>query len=162
MELMAKIASKKKGNRVELEFAKIFTKRFSRTFKRVPQSGAFSTINKDEGLDKSVLDTLSGDLIPPNGFKFSIEIKSRLDFNFWDLLADETENEIDSWIEQAEGEARITNKEPLIIVKVNRRKPFAIFPEKLKKGRLSYKGYTILRIDYFLDLPDKFFLKEEK
>lgn len=155
-----KIASKKKGNRVELEFAKIFTERFERPFKRVPMSGGFSTINKDEGLDESVLNTLSGDLIPPNGFRFSIEIKGRQDFNFWDFLSDETENEIDQWIEQAEDEARVTNKEPLIVVKVNRRRPFVLFPEKLKKGRLSYKGYTILRIDYFLGLPDTFFWKE--
>lgn len=152
--------SKQKGNRVENEFAKAFTERFDKPFKRVPQSGAFSTINKNEGLDESVLNTLSGDLIPPAGFRFSIEIKSRQDFNFWDLLANDTENEIDQWIEQAKDEGEITGKEPLIVVKINRRRPFVLFPEKLMEGRLKYKGFTILRFDYFFNLPDNFFWRE--
>jgi hypothetical protein len=155
------VNGKAKGNRVELEFAKIFSKRFDKPFKRVPQSGAFSTINKNEGLDESVLNTLSGDIIPPENFKFSIEVKSRKDFNFWDLLNNDTENEIDNWLEQAQEEAEITKKEPLLIIKINNKKPFVMFHEKLIKGRLKYKDFTILRFDYFLNLPDTFFWKEK-
>ena len=157
---MAKINSKKKGNRVELEMAKILTKRFDKTFKRVPMSGAFGTINANEDIREDAKEILSGDLICPVGFLFSIEVKSRLDFNFWDMLADETTNEIDNWIKQVENDAKISNKEPLIIFKANNRKPFVLFPKRLKIGKLSYGDYTILRLDYFLAIDDKFFWRE--
>ena len=154
---MAKINSKKKGNRVELEMAKLLSKRFAGTFKRVPMSGAFGTINANNELREDVMEILSGDLICPDGFRFSVEVKSRLDFNFWDMLADETENEIDNWIKQAEGDAKLSKKEPLIIFKANNRKPFVLFPKRLKKAKLSYGDYTILRLDYFLAIRDQFF-----
>jgi len=157
---MAKINSKKKGNRVELEMAKILSKRFDKTFKRVPMSGAFGTINANTELREDAMEILSGDLICPVGFRFSVEVKSRLDFNFWDMLADETVNEIDDWIDQAEGDAKLSNKEPLIIFKANNRKPFVLFPKRLKKGKLSYGDYTVLRLDYFLKIRDQFFWRE--
>jgi hypothetical protein len=154
------VNSKKKGNRVELQMAKILTDRFGQTFKRVPMSGAFGTINAHENIREDVKEILSGDLICPTGFRFSVEVKSRLDFNFWDLIADETVNEIDDWIKQAENDAKISNKEPLIIFKANNRKPFVLFPKRMKKGKLTYGDYTILRLDYFLAIRDQFFWRE--
>lgn len=153
------INGKKKGNRNELFFAKELTKRFNKKFTRVPMSGGFSTYNKGSGAKQSAMEDLSGDIIPPEGFRFSIEVKSRKDFNFWDLLNDNN-NEIDEWIEQIEEEAKISNKEPLLIIKINNRKPFVLFPNKLLKGKLIYKDYIILRFDYFLLLEDSFFFKE--
>ena len=154
------VQSKKKGNRVELEVAKILTKRFGQQFKRVPASGAIGTRIANEDVRDDVKEILSGDLICPTGFRFSVEVKSRLDFNFWDLLADDTENEIDEWIGQAEGDAVISKKEPLIIFKANNRKPFVLFPKRLKKGKLSYGDFTILRLDYFLKIRDQFFWRD--
>lgn len=152
--------NKKKGNRVENEFAKILTKRFDQTFKRVPMSGAFGTNMAGTDLREDAKEIFSGDIITPKGFRFSIEVKSRVEFNYWDLLADETKNEIDQWIEQAEGEAEMSQKEPLIIVKVNNKKPFVLFHKQLKKGKLSYGDYTIMRIDFFLALRDTFFWRK--
>lgn len=157
---MAKINGKKKGNRVELEFAKLLTKRFDKKFTRVPMSGGFSTYNKGSGTKQSAMEDLSGDVIPPEGFRFSVEIKSRKEFNFWDLL-NNNDNEIDNWIKQIQEESEISNKEhPLLIIKINNRKPFVLFPRELLEGKLIYKDYTIMRFDYFLLLEDNFFFKE--
>lgn len=156
---MAKINGKKKGNRNELFFAKELTKRFDKKFTRVPMSGGFSTYNKGSGTKQSAMEDLSGDIIPPEGFIFSIEVKSRKDFNFWDLL-NENDNEIDEWLKQAEDECEISHKKPLLIIKINNKKPFVLFRKELFEGKLMYKDYTILRFDYFLLLDDSFFFKE--
>jgi len=159
---MAKINAKKKGNRNELFFAKLLTKRFKKTFKRVPMSGAFSTFNAGQNVNEGAMQVLSGDIIPPVNFKFSIEIKSRENFNFWDLLNNDTKNEIDKWIEQAEQEAKLSHKEPLIIFKRNNKKPFVIIKKELYEGKLTYGDWSLVRWDYFLELPDNFFFKEDK
>lgn len=153
------INAKKKGNRNELEIAKTLTKRFNKKFTRVPMSGGFSTFHKGSGTKQSAMEDLSGDIIPPEGFVFSIEVKSRKDFNFWDLLNDNT-NDIDEWLNQAEDECEISRKQPLLIIKINNRKPFVLFRKELLEGKLIYKEYTILRLDYFLSLEDSFFFKE--
>lgn len=153
---MAKINSKAKGNRVELEFAKLLTERFNKKFTRVPMSGGFSTFHKDTGVKESAMQDLSGDIIAPEGFKFSIEIKSRKEFNFWDLL-NNNNNEIDDWLKQVEEDSEISGKLPLLIIKINHRKPFVLFRKELLEGKLIYKEYTVKRFDYFLLLEDSFF-----
>jgi Holliday junction resolvase len=151
------VNSKKKGNRVEREMAKILSDRFGQTFKRVPASGAIGTQLHGIDIREDAQEILSGDLICPKKFTFSVEVKSRESFNFWDLIADDTINEIDDWIMQAEGDAIASKKEPLIIFKANNRKPFVLFPKRLKGGKLIYGDYTILRMDYFLKIEDEFF-----
>ena len=156
-----RVQSKAKGNRVELEIAKVLNDRFNldNGFTRVPYSGAFSTNNriyKDTRVE--ALDVLSGDLICPKNFKFSIEVKSRADFNFWDMLNNDNENtDIDSWIYQASHDASCTHKEPLLVIKINNKKPFVLFPKKLFEGKVIYKEFTLMRFDYFLLLDDEFF-----
>jgi len=160
------IQSKKKGNRVELEFAKILSKRFDDVFRRVPASGAHGTNLANTGIREDALEILSGDLICPKWFLFSVEIKSRMDFNFWDLINRDTKNEIDEWIEQAEGEAKASNKDWIVIVKINNRKPFVIIERYYdideKNILLVYKhDYALIRWDYFIELPNKFFGKDK-
>jgi len=153
--------SKKKGNRVELEFTKILSKRFNDTFKRVPASGAHGTNLAHTDLRQDAKEILTGDIICPQWFGFTIEIKSRGDFNFWDLLNRETENEIDQWIKQAKNESAVAKKDWFIIVKINNKKPFVILEYKyFIDYDLLYKGsFGIIRLDYFLELPDEFFGK---
>lgn len=171
---MAKIQSKAKGNRVELELAKILTERFGQDFTRVPMSGGWGTRNRDSGIREDAVNLLSGDIMCPEKFKFSVESKGRIDFNFWDMLNNDTKHlEIDDWIAQSENDAKAVGKEPLVYVKVNRRKPFVLFPYEMlgtllfdKEGTekigkiLLYGKYIIMRFDYFLELPDNFFFEE--
>ena len=161
------VQSKAKGNRVEREFAKLFTDRFKQTFRRVPASGAHGTQIANTDIREDAKEILTGDLICPKGFRFSIEIKSRKEFNFWDLLNRETKCEIHEWIEQAENEARVSRKDFLIIAKINNRKPFVVFDAaKIGLGLASHllfnNGYGIIRLDNFLELPDTFFWKDKK
>ena len=54
-------------------------------------------------------------------------------------------------------EAELAKKKPLILVKVNNRQPFAIFPRSIFESKLTFGTYSILRFDYFLRLEDKIF-----
>jgi len=150
--------SKKKGNRVELFFAKEFTKRFKQEFRRVPASGAHGTNLANTNIREDAKEILSGDIITPKHFRFIIEIKSRANFNFWDFLNRDTKNEIDEWIEQVSKEAEVSNKDPLLIIKVNNKKPFILMKiDKYIDYDLMYKDYGIMRFDYFLKIDDTFF-----
>lgn len=156
-----KINAKAKGNRVENELAKILSERFNRKFTRVPMSGGWGTVNRNSGIREDALEVLSGDLMAPKDFKFAIESKSRQDFNFWEYLNEDTkELDIDTWIFQVENDAKATNKEPLLYIKINNRKPFVMFPKKLLEASLTYKEYSIMRFDYFLLLEDEFFFEQ--
>lgn len=158
-----KINSKKKGNRIELDLARILSERFNRKFKRAPMSGAWGTFNRGQDIREDAMEILSGDLICPKDFKFAVESKSRSDFNFWDMLNKETQHlEIDDWIWQVEEDARANSRIPLLYVKINNKKPFVLFPKELYETNFIYNGYSILRFDYFLKLEDKFFFKEEE
>jgi len=155
--------SKRKGNTGELFFAKLFSKTFGKTFRRVPASGAHGTVLAGTDIRQDAKEILSGDLICPPDFKFSVEIKTRANFNFWDLL-NEDETEIDDWIKQARQEAEIAKKEFLLIVKVNNKKPFVFFNPSGLAGfplpngvNIVYKNCFIIRLDYLLNLPKEFF-----
>ena len=109
------------------------------------------------------MEVLSGDLICPKDFKFAVESKSRNDFNFWDMLNEETQHlEINDWIWQVEEDARVNERVPLLFIKINNRKPFVLFPRKLFEGKIIYGEYTVMRFDYFLQFEDNFFFKEEQ
>jgi hypothetical protein len=156
-----KLNSKGKGNRVENEFAKVLSERFNIKFFRVPMSGGFSTVHKYDDLREDAREVLSGDLVCPKNFTFSVECKGRADFNFWDLLNENNDRtEVKEWILQAEMEAELAKKKPLVLVKVNNRQPFAIFPREIHEAKLTYGKYSILRFDYFLQLEDKIFFNE--
>ncbi len=132
------INSKSKGNRTEREFAKILSDRFNMEFKRTPMSGAWGTFNRDQEVREDAKEILSGDIICPPKFIFSIECKSRQEFNFWDLLNEDVQHlEIDDWIWQAEQDASASSKEP----------------------KITYGKYVIMRFDYFLKKDTSFFFR---
>jgi Holliday junction resolvase len=157
--------SKDKGSRVEREVANLFSKRFDETFRRVPASGAHGTNLAHTNIREDAKEILTGDIIAPKKFAFSIEVKSRQDFNFWDLLNRETKNEIDEWIEQAEQESIIAKKKMLIVVKINNKKMFAVFnidetSIQVKDVDILYKNtYGFMRLDYFLSYDNEFFFQ---
>lgn len=154
------INSKQKGNRIENELAKILSERFNRKFTRVPMSGGWGTYNRGSGVREDAMEVLSGDLMAPKDFRFSIESKARAELNFWDFLNEDVkETEIDSWIFQVENDSTSVKKLPLLYIKINNRKPFVMFPKELYETTMSYKNYSILRFDYFLQLEDEFFFE---
>ena len=144
-----KLNSKSKGSRIEREIAKKLTERFKKDFIRTPMSGAYYTLNPGQ-----LTENLSGDIITPENFKYSIEIKGRKEITFHKVL----NGAFDEFIEQCEKDAFSVNKLPLIIVKLNNYPPFCLV--KNTKSDLHYKGYNILYLDKLLQKPDKFFFTE--
>jgi hypothetical protein len=69
-----RINSKNKGNRAELELAKILIERFELPFARVGVSSGARP--KQVRLDVKATETFTGDLIVPSGFRFSVECKA--------------------------------------------------------------------------------------
>lgn len=155
--------SKRKGNVGELYFAKMFTETFGKVFRCVPASGAHGTILAGTDIRQDAKEILSGDLICPPDFKFSVEIKTRANFNFWWLLKCEEDSDFDNWIVQAKQEAEISKKDFLLIIKVNNRQPFAVFENphcdltNNTRFNIRYKNYYVARLDYFLKLPPEVF-----
>ena len=95
-------SSKDKGNAWELEVAKFLEENFEgKIFSRVPRSGAmFGGENAEnaEGERADVVEILSGDIITPKDFPFTIEAKHYDDFKFSHLLHGENKL-LDGWLE---------------------------------------------------------------
>jgi hypothetical protein len=119
-----KINSKAKGNRAELELAKILTKRFGLPFSRVGVSSGARP--KQVKLDGSAKQVFTSDIVVPDGFRFSVECKSvNKDVDLLDQSA-----LLDKFLKQAAEDAASIEKIPLLCWKRNRKGWLAILPER--------------------------------
>jgi hypothetical protein len=159
--------SKKKGNRGELELVHILEDRFGKgRFKRVPSSGAYvGGKNKfiNENLTQEQKETLSSDIITPEGFKFSLEHKFYADISFWELFSDKSKwNE---WIAQVNSDSEFVGKKPLLVIKYNSHKRIALIKEDDltvgdAKVYFKWKGHKIVMLEDLLKLDDSFWFTE--
>ena len=121
--------SKSKGNRGELRVCKALTDRFGVKFNRVPNSGAFGTTHM---LQQEAQSVLSGDLIVPILFKFSIEVKTGYDLDFLYLLSENSSNDkntFQGFCEQAcEDSSRTPGRIPMVIYTKDRRDTVIAIP----------------------------------
>ena len=102
--------SKAKGTAFENKVKKILSDHFKLKFERVPLSGA--------------LEYLKGDIWVPekfNEFEYCIECKHYKELNFNNLLTAKSNDIWDFW-SQANEEAKVMKKKPLLIFKWDRRK----------------------------------------
>ena len=77
--------SNKKGKSWELEASHLLQQYYGGTFARVPRSGAMfggKNIKYAEGQRTDVKEIMSGDIICPKDFPFSVETKSYSSFDF--------------------------------------------------------------------------------
>ena len=122
-----RINSKAKGNKNELECTKILDERFGKgLFLRVPSSGAItgkSNKVRIANISDAAKDTLSGDIITPANFAFSIEHKAYKEASFWDLF--NKSSNLFEWFKQSTEDAEFVNKKPLLIIKYNRHERIA-------------------------------------
>jgi len=156
-----KMNSKRKGNNTERQICKLFEKRFNNRFYRVPTSGAVATV---QNLYENANKVLAGDIITPENFKFSIEVKSRKEFNLWELLGEKEVPEWIAWWQQASLEAEKARREPLVVIKYNNRKIICFIDKKyineLNKNNIrfiEYNQFLILLLDNLFKLKDNFF-----
>lgn len=156
-----KLNSRKKGNTFELKIAKLFNEKFNtKEFCRSPGSGAFATTH-------SLPDYLKiyGDLIAPEKFKFIIECKKGYSKESFDSLLNPN-SLINSFIEQAERDAKKAKKSTLLLISQNRRPIISIVQRNITKQIILTNNYIltpeylITYFDILLGLPRSFFFKE--
>ena len=153
------INSKNKGSSWERALCKILKERFpGRDFSRVPTSGAFfGKSNKERRslAEDNVKEVLSGDIICPSDFKFSVECKSYANISFWDLFNESSD--LHSWMRQCSEDAEFTNKIPLLVVKINNHKPFVGTTLCVENYILEHKRFYFYTLEDFLRFDDTAF-----
>ena len=146
-----KINSKGKGNRAELELAKLLTRKFGAPFARVGVSSGARP--KQVKLDGQATETFTGDLIVPEGFRFSVECKAvNKDV---DLLAESAL--LDKFLHQAATDAESIGKIPLLCWKRNRKGWIVAVPTWAYRQYgerplyyVKYTGWIIAKLDVLL------------
>ena len=136
-----RINSKNKGNRAELELAKILTKRFGLPFARVGVSSGARP--KQVKLDGSAKQVFTSDLVTPSGFRFSVECKSvNKDV---DLLHQSAL--LDKFLKQAADDAASIEKIPFLCWKRHRKGWIAVLPERyvFSKAIVFTNYYSVYR-----------------
>lgn len=159
-----KINSKKKGNRNELELAKLLTKRFNKGFSRSVGSG--NRWSQTAFLPKHAQKVFSSDLIVPLNFKFCLEVKGG--YNGIDLNSIFTRgnSDLDKFLVQVFKDSKRAEKKPLLAWKKDR-KPWLVFVlnkevENLDfKYKLLYNKWAGIALSEFIKLNDSFFFEEE-
>jgi len=155
MTMKKRINSKAKGNAAERELAKILTERFGLPFARVGVSSGARP--KQVKLDDGARETFTGDLITPQGFKFSIESKSaNVDV---DLLGQSAL--LDKFLQQAKDDAESIGKMPMLCWKRSRKGwiTAVLFGAFRYDGNLPeyyarYREWLICRLDTLLEVAD--------
>lgn len=150
-----KVNGKRKGNSFEREVCSLFEDLFGGTFKRVPQSGAFGTINHAV-LNEAMKDTLTGDIICPKTFPFSVEAKSYRDI-LWHHIVQNRCKVLDKWIEQSERDACTAGKEAMVVFKIVRQGVYVVIDAdtidehitKLPDSFIKYQDKIILSWEVF-------------
>jgi len=148
--------SKRKGNRNELELAKILTKRFGREFSRSIGSGnrwSQTCLSADQGK------VFAGDLVCPAGFKFCIECKAGYDeVSIFSLCQSA---KIDQFLQQAVEDALRCGKQPLLCWKQTRQ-PWIVFVQEEVQSLYQYRygDWSVLLLEDLLGRGDQFFFAE--
>lgn len=124
--------SKQKGNRGERKIVGILNEHFNTTeFGRVPSSGAIGTVYGNK-LSLQATQTLSGDIITPPSFLFSIENKCGYDIELNNLFKEDKSPDkttLNDFCAQSHVDAVRSGKVPLVIYSKDRRPPVCIIPE---------------------------------
>ena len=156
--------SKRKGNQAELELSKLLSKHFDLTFARVGVASGARV--KNTKLPDHAAGVMTGDLIVPSGFRFSIECKAvNTDIDFLAPSA-----LFDKWLEQARDDAQSINKTPFLCWKRNRKGWIAAVP-LYAFGKTAtpyplyfvmYRSWAIARLDVLLWVKERrfWFVKE--
>lgn len=165
-----KINSKKKGNRVELELTKLLTQRFNKSFSRSVGSG--NRWGQVSNMPTHAKTTLTGDICPPEGFKWVIECKAgyedQIDLN---SVIDGGCACLDKFIEQSTRDCEQSGRKPIIIWKRSRKPWLAMvrkvdLVEELHKFVfsfdycLSYKDWSIISFEKLLESNDAYWFEE--
>ena len=138
--------SKAKGSRGENDFVKLLNERFKpNKFIRTPGSGALvggKNYLKNIGLEEHIIDTLSSDIVSPKDFRFQLEHKN---YNkdavpIGHLLRDNKNDNIQKWWIEVITDALKTEKEPMLVIKLDRAERFCVLEYKTIRQYFSTTG----------------------
>lgn len=159
--------SKKKGNRVELQLTKILTAHFGKTFSRSVGSG--NRWGQVQNLPSHAKTALTGDICPPEDFKWVIECKGGYgdDIDFNAVVVGMDCAMLDAFIKQSTHDHGESGRNPIIVWKQARRPWMAIVREpdipfhKEFTSRLHYKGWVAVPLTQLLEkTPEAFWFEQ--
>ncbi len=157
------INSKNKGSTAERALCKILKERWpDKEWMRVPASGArFGQTNKQKysAVEDNVKEVLSGDIICPSDFKFSVESKCYASISFWDLFNESSD--LHAWMKQCKEDAAFAHKLPMLVVKINNHKHFVGISEKTDNYVFEHDGMYFYMLNDLLRKEDNFFFEEK-
>lgn len=168
-----KVNGNRKGKSYERFIVHDLEKRFNDVFRRVPTSGAMMggmNFHKNKDLRQDAKEILSGDIICPTWFKFSIEAKNYYDTPKIHNLMSIGDATLDKWIEQAKLESKNAQKDWLIIFKVTvyRGSQFCVIDKKRfievsggigGESFIVYKDSLVYDYEYFWNNVYPYFSK---
>jgi Holliday junction resolvase len=156
------VNSKDKGNRTELNLAKLLKERFGFEFTRTVGSG--NRHGQVFFLPAHAQQVYSGDLVCPENFKFVVECKGgykkiKLHSTLQGGLA-----LIDEWIEEALAESKRCGRMPVIAWKKDYMPWLGFVQTKNLKGKkieysMKYRDWTVFSLQKLFEFPDDFFFK---
>jgi hypothetical protein len=127
-------APKPKGSTWERMVAQKLTDRTGLEFRRVPGSGAWmGGQNREKNINvlSGAQEALSGDIMGPDGWPFSIECKNTAAFPRFHLMLENQDVQIDGFLLEAMTDAYHVKKIPLLALKRTRRGEFMMIPRYL-------------------------------
>jgi hypothetical protein len=155
-----------KGKVAERDLCHQLSDMFNDTFRRVPGSGMFmggKNFFRNQNINDAAKNTLTGDIITPLFFKFSLESKAYNDTPKMHSLLNGQEKDLDKWIKQASDDAAKCNKDWILIFKItSKRKAFIcmnwkVFHEyRTNRSLLEPNSYTKYGENIIID-KDLFF-----
>lgn len=165
------INAKKKGNRGELDAVNILKERFKgQIFSRTMGSGNYTggqNAKNAELLTEEQKLMFVSDIRTPKEFKFSIEHKFYASIDFYDLF--NKSSDLHKWYEQAETDAKLLERSPMLIVKTNQHKrivfvkmDYLIRNPYIDNNKIVFihEGWACLWFEDLLNTPDCFFFKK--
>lgn len=162
---MAKVNGKSKGNTFERKIANKLSDRFKevtgldQAFRRNADSGSFfGGKNQQRAQTHDLEKATFGDIICPNEFTFSIECKHYKTAPSFKSIVEGKVAQWDSWLSQAEQDAKNSGKKVMLIIKYNNVDEAVFVTDEFPDCTiLKYKGYSLLPLESLLSLQDKYF-----
>ncbi len=162
--------SKDKGNSFERKISNLLSLRFKgitgmdQAFRRNIDSGSFfGGSNQRRTVTHNTENAVFGDINCPSNFKYSVECKHYKEAPSFKSIMKQDIKAWDSWIEQAQQDAKNANKLMVLIIKYNNVDEIVIvdaLPEGLDP-KVTYKGNYVITLEEFLTLKDSVFFNKE-
>lgn len=176
------VNGKQKGNGFERKIANTFSERFKeytgleQSFRRNVDSGSFfGGKNQIRTQTHDTSKASFGDMVVPNGFRFSVECKFYKTPPSFASLIKQDIKQWDGWLEQANQDCVNSDTQMALIIKYNNveelvllNKEFLLNEIKVLSdltihqwaNALSYKQYAVITLKQFLSLSDSVFFNK--